>query len=150
VLKEKQHLRKCLTKCRHCHILFLTHPRNAARKDLGCPFGCREAHRRDSAIKRSIEYYKSPEGKIKKQYLNARRNNPLAEGSQDETPIDSCETGVDPSTVLHIELTTSLIEGRVVGLKEVIEMIERILRQHSIDKGKKVPYRGDRDHTNPP
>jgi hypothetical protein len=150
VLLEKPHVGKCLAKCRHCQILFLTHPRNTGRNDLGCPFGCREVHRQKGAIKRSIEYYKSPEGKIKKQYLNARRNDPVAEGCQDETPIDSCEAGVDPNIVLHIQLTTSLIEGRAVGLKEVIGMLERILRQHSIDKRKKVPYRGDRLHAKPP
>ena len=107
-------------------------------------------NRRDSAIKRSIAYYKSREGKIKKRYLNARRNDPLPKASQDETPIDSCETVVEPTIVLHIQLTTSLIEGRSVGLKEVIVMVERILRQHSIDKGKKVPYRVDGHHAKPP
>ena len=150
VLKDKPHLRKCLTRCRHCQILFLTHPRNTGRKDLGCPFGCRQVHRRDSAIKRSIEYYRSPEGKIKKRYINARRNEPMAVASQDETPIDSRETGVDPTTILHIQLTTSLIEGRAVGLEEVIQMIEKILRQLSIDKPKKIPYLGFTYHNKPP
>ena len=140
MLKEKPHLRKCLTRCRHCQIPFLTHPRNTGRNDLGCPFGCRQVHRRESAIKRSIEYYKSAEGKIKKRYLNARRNDPVPEASQDETPIDSCKTGIDPITVLHIQLTTSLIEGRVVGLKEVLRMVNHILRQLSIDNRKKFAY----------
>jgi len=52
--------------------------------------------------------------------------------------------------VLHIQLITSLIEGRGVGLKEVIGMVDRILRQHSIDKRKEMPYRGDCHHANPP
>lgn len=150
MLKDKPHLRKCLTRCRHCQILFFTHPRNTGRNDLGCPFGCRQVHRRESAIKRSIEYYKSAEGKIKKRYLNARRNDPVPEASQDDTPIDSCKTGIDPITVLHIQLTTSLIEGRLVGLKEILRMVNHILRQHSIDKRKKMPYRGDRHHPKPP
>jgi hypothetical protein len=150
VLKEKPHLRRCLTKCRHCQILFLTHPRNTARNDLGCPFGCRQVHRRESAIKRSIEYYKSAEGKIKKQYLNARRNDTVPEPSQDERLINSCETSVDATVVLHIQLTISLIEGRAVGLNEVIRMVDRILRQHSFDKRKKMPYRGDPHHAKPP
>ena len=69
VLKEKPHLRKCLDRCRHCHILFFTHPRNAGRSDLGCPFGCRQAYRRKSSIHRSTEYYRTKEGKQKKKYL---------------------------------------------------------------------------------
>jgi len=151
VLKERPRLRKCLKRCRHCGILFFTHPRNAGRADLGCPFGCREVHRRNSAIKRSIEYYKSPEGKIKKQHLNARRNAPsLSVSSPDEKIILSCEYGVDTTIIFHIRLTTSLIEGRAVGLKEVIGMIDNILRQHSIDKRKKVPYLGSGHHNKPP
>lgn len=70
--------------------------------------------------------------------------------SLDETPIDSCESGVDTSLILHIQLTTSLIEGRAVGLPEVIRMIDKILRQRSIDKRKKMPYRVACHHGKPP
>lgn len=150
MLKEKPHLRKCLTKCKHCQILFLTHPRNAGRTDLGCPFGCRQVHRRASAIKRSIEYYKSYEGKIKKQYINGRRNEPVPEASPDETPVDSRETGIDATIILHIQLTTSLIEGRGVGLKEVIRMVEKILRQLSFEKSKKMLYIHCQSQIKPP
>jgi hypothetical protein len=151
VLKDKPHLRKCLSRCRHCHIFFFTHPRNAGRTDLGCPFGCRQVHRRKSAIKRSTEYYKTPEGKEKKQQLNARRNAPpLSVSSPDEETIHSCEYGVYTTTIFHIRLTTSLIEGRMIGLKEVIGMIDNILRQLSIDKRKKIPYLGSGHHNKPP
>ena len=98
------------------------------------------------AIKRSIEYYQSEEGKIKKRCLNSRRNEPATQRTQ----VEPCETGVEPAIVFHIQLTTSLIEGRAVDLKEIIMMIERILRQHSIDTGEKVPYRCGPDHCNPP
>ena len=102
-------------------------------------------------MKRSDEYYRSPEGKIKKKYLNSRRTvSPRLVSSPDETPIDSCESGVDTSLILHIQLTTSLIEGRAVGLQEVIRMIDKILRQRSIDKRKKMPYRGACHHAKPP
>ena len=150
IIKEKSHLRKCLTRCRHCRILFFTHPRNAGRNDLGCPFGCREAHRRVEAIKRSIEYYQTPEGKGKKQQLNSRRNAAISEGIEDEKVIDSRETEVAPGTLLHIQLTTSLIEGRFVGIKEVMVMVARILRQHSIGKGKKILYLCSSRHGKPP
>ena len=135
MLKEKPHLRKCLTRCRHCHILFFTHPRNAGRSDLGCPFGCREAHRRKSSIERSTEYYQSKEGKIKKRFLNANRSQKsrLAESDRDKN-------GIDDATVHHIRMVTSLLEGRSVGLAEIYDMLCKILRQHSIDMGGKLTY----------
>ena len=54
---------------------------------LGCPFGCRQAHRREGEIKRSREYYRSKEGKIKKSYLNARRkqNRTAEQSAENET-----------------------------------------------------------------
>src|SRR5208337_3183879 len=73
VLRAKPHLRACLTRCRHCRIFFLTHPRNAGRQDLRCPFGCREAHRKQASGQRSAAYYGGPKGKRKKSDLNQRR-----------------------------------------------------------------------------
>lgn len=139
ILKQHPHLKKYLTRCRHCGILFFTHPRNARRKDLGCPFGCREAHRRHNAKRRSVEYYQSPEGKEKKKRLNAARSrqNRLSEPSPEEK-----EDGytLDGAMVGHIQLVCSLIEGRWVALAEIYAMLERILRQHSIDCCAKLPY----------
>jgi len=101
-------------------------------------------------VKRSIEYYRSREGKIKKQYLNGRRNDLRPEASPTEAPVDSCETSVAPAVVLHIQLTTSLIEGRSVTLKEVIRLVEKIMRQLSFAKSKKKVYIHDRSKTKPP
>ena len=142
MLKEKPYLRKCLVRCRHCHILFLTHPRNAARNDLGCPFGCRQAHRRKNAIQRSTEYYQTKEGKIKKKYLNAGRSQQsrLPESSRDKNGHDDLGSDIDDATVCHIKMVTSLIEGRDVGLDEIFTMLAKILRQHSIDMLGKLAY----------
>ncbi|MBU0698314.1 MAG: hypothetical protein KKE59_02640 [Proteobacteria bacterium] len=68
--------------------------------------------------------------------------------SPDEPP--SCQCEVDPNLILHIQLTTSLIDGGPVDLQAVIRMIDRVLRQHSIDKQKIMPYRSAVDHTKPP
>ena len=62
VVRLKPWLRKCLARCRHCGIFFLTHTRNAGRQDLGYPFGCREAHRKSQSTRRSVDYYRQPEG----------------------------------------------------------------------------------------
>lgn len=138
--------------CRHCHILFFTHPRNAGRRDLGCPFGCRDAHRRLNAIARSTEYYRTREGKIKKKYLNAGRSqqNRLVESSRDDKGNDDCGSKIDGATVSHIQLVTSLIEGRLVGLAEIFVMLDKILRQHSIDTAGKLPYAALCHQKNPP
>lgn len=129
-------------RCRHCHILFFTDPRNAGRSDLGCPFGCRQAHRRKNAIHRSTEYYKSEEGKVKKKLLNAerRQRNGLAKSSEDGNCNNDSGSKIDDVTVCHIQVVTSLIEGRDVGLAEIKLLLDKILRQHSIDIGSKLPY----------
>lgn len=146
VLKEKPHLRKCLTRCRHCRILFFTNPRNAGRNDLSCPFGCQQVHRKKNSTKRSVEYYRSKEGKIKKKYLNARRNGRLVE----TRPNENCGPGIDKATVHYIRTITSLIEGRPVSIKEVVVLIHKILRQHSIDKRGKSFYAAVYHHKSPP
>jgi len=63
----------CVVSCARCGIRFLTHRRNARRKDLGCPFGCREHRRRQSARQRSRAYYRTESGRAKKEHHNLRR-----------------------------------------------------------------------------
>lgn len=62
-----------MVSCVRCGIPFLTHRRNARRKDLGCPFGCRELRRRESARQRSRTYYRTESGREKKRRRNIRR-----------------------------------------------------------------------------
>jgi hypothetical protein len=71
--------------------------------------------------------------------LNAARSrqNRLSELGPEEKE-DGCT--VDGAMVGHIQLVYSLIEGRWVGLAEINAMLERILRQHSIDCCVKLPY----------
>jgi hypothetical protein len=47
--------------------------------------------------------------------------------------------------IIHIRTVTSLIEERIVPLEDILCMIRRILRQLSIEKGKKMVY-GDVYH----
>jgi hypothetical protein len=152
VLRDKPELRKCLTRCRHCWILFFTHPRNAGRRDLGCPFGCRQAHRKQSAQKRSIEFYRSDAGKIKKKNLNARRSqrHHLAESASPEKRCASQQAHVAPVIERHLQVVCSLIDARRVARQEIIELVTEILRQLRIDKGKRLVYRGcDADNRSP-
>ena len=93
VLREYPDLGNCAVACCHCGIRFLTHPRNALRRDLGCPFGCRDHHRCRRSQQRSQAYYRTDSGRRKKKRLNARRR---AEG--DSTGNASQPAG-DSSTV---------------------------------------------------
>jgi hypothetical protein len=74
--------------------------------------------------------------------LNDERSqqNRLAESRLDENGNDDCEFKFDGATVSHIQLVTSLIEGRFVGLVQIATMLDKIMRQHSIVIGGKLFY----------
>ncbi len=61
-------------RCRYCGIRFLTHPCNARRADLHCPFGCRKEHRRQCAKQRSAKHYQTPKGRKNKKARNGQRS----------------------------------------------------------------------------
>ena len=135
VLRLKPWLRKCLARCRHCGIFFLTDARNAGRQDLGCPFGCRRAHRQSESTRRSVDYYRQPEGQAKKRELNARRRQtawPPAPPSPPPPPPW-------PRPILeYVRVVVSVIEGRPVLLSEVVEMLQRTLRQHRMVRKRRI------------
>jgi hypothetical protein len=143
VLRAKPHLRACLTRCRYCRIFFLTHPRNAGRHNLRCPFGCREAHRKQQSTQRSIAYYRDPKGKKKKSDLNQRRG-PKASAVRPQTgpprvPVPKNRPAKwNPAMVEHVRMVTSLIEGRRVSRRQVLAMLERVLRQHTMSRRRKI------------
>lgn len=161
VVRARPHLRRCLKRCWHCGIGFLSDPRNAGRKDerkggrkrLGCPFGCREAHERQESIRRSVAYYQSKEGKQKKQALNQRRRRSgagrLPEQRVEATPqAPSCPW---PAPIVeHVRVVVSLIEGRRVSWEEILEMLAKVLRQRSCDRRRKIDHAVDWLHENPP
>lgn len=149
VLRAKPHLRRCLTRCKHCRIFFPTHPRNAGRTDLRCPFGCREVHRKQRSTERSEAYYGTKEGRFKKRMQNDKRRrqpNHVEEqdlGEERVSPGSSCEAQGDPCSeemVAHVRMVTSLIEGRKVSREEILQMLERAMRQHSIGRERRIDY----------
>lgn len=151
VLRAKSHLRRCLTRCRHCGIFFITDPRNVKRRDLGCPFGCREAHRKRCSTERSVEYYRTREGKFKKSLQNGKRTQAEPAAQSDERPEQEEKpsekemgkldgSGFDAHMVSYLCMVTTLIEGRRVRCDEIVEMLARILRQHSMARRKRRDY----------
>jgi hypothetical protein len=145
VLRLKPWLRKCLTRCRHCGIFFLTDPRNAGRRDLGCPFGCSRAHRQRQSTQRSVAYYQEPEGKIKKRALNARRRK-SPQPSSSPSPVPP---GLRPF-LRYVCVMVGLIEGRRVALWEVVAMLERTARQHRMVRTRRMDQNVARLHEKPP
>lgn len=73
-MRDHPDLASCAVHCRHCGIRFLTHPRNANRRDLRCPFGCREHHRRQQANERSQRHYRTDQGRRNKKRFNGKRS----------------------------------------------------------------------------
>lgn len=145
VLHAKPHLRECLTRCRHCGIFFLTHPRNAGRHDLRCPFGCREAHRKQASGQRSVAYYREPKGKGKKRDLNQRRPRqycppkPAPNPPRAQRPWRS-RRGREWNLRLveYVRMVASLIEGRRISRAQVLRMLARKLRQHTLCRRRQI------------
>ena len=167
VLEAHPDLQPCVTHCAHCGIRFLTHPRNAGRRNLGCPFGCREQHRRQHSCRRSTAYYQTAAGKGKKQdhtrrrrpsstdsrsvALESRREAPPAPDrptdlapSRPELRLDGVvvdEATLTNSPVLpYLRMMVSLIEGVLVGIKELLVLLRQALRQHSIASRRRTDY----------
>ena len=135
VLRDKPWLRKCLARCWHCRIFLLTDRRNVGREDLGCPFGCRREHRRRESTRRSVAYYREPEGKVKKQALNARRRSRGRKASpKPVTPAPPWLRAI----LAYLRVLVGLIEGRPVQRWEVIAMLERTRRQHRMVRTRRL------------
>jgi len=57
----------------------------------------------------------------------------------DPSKVPSSEPGGWPESMLeHVRMVSSLIEGRQVSRREILEMLERVLRQHSMCRRTKV------------
>ncbi len=136
LLRERPDLRSCLKHCRHCRILFFTHPRNAARCDLCCGFGCRAAYRRQRDTCRSVAYYREhPE---KKREQNRRRYLLAARAKR----VGSVQVLGEAATpiVHHVRLIVSLIERRPVGLDEILRLLKQKERQHRMGGERSASY----------
>lgn len=114
------------------------------RKDLGCPFGCRPAHRKLESARRSAAFYRSPEGKKRKQVLNQRRRKPpsLPEAKQDPEPVGAeAAATAEPwpqQLVDYVRIVVSLIEGCPMSREAILVMLAKVLRQHSMARRPRI------------
>lgn len=150
ILRTQPELRRCRTRCRHCRIFFLTHPRNAGRRDLGCPFGCREAHRRRQSSRRSTAYYQDAPGRAKKRQQNAKRRQTKVPPAPPPPPPPAAALAWPQPIVEYVRLVTTLIEGRAVSVAEVVEMLRRVMRQHRMVRTRRLDQIIAQLHEHPP
>jgi hypothetical protein len=119
-----------LTTCCQCHIEFLTSSSNRGRRDIRCPFGCRQDHKKKKSNERSRAYYQTPEGKIKKQKQNSKRKK-SAQNSRDQKlkPIPE-------DLVKFLSLFLTLMLGEVLKKSELYGLVIKalkVLRQHTLE-----------------
>ena len=147
LLRSKPHLRPYLKRCKQCGIFFFTHPRNVGRDDLRCGFGCRETHRRKSATRRSVEFHRQHKDKKRalnrQRYLISAKRSALNCGAQPRRggagPPAAAVTAATP-ILKHVRVVLSLIEGRRVGLDEIVRMLARNRRQHRMARERRLDY----------
>jgi hypothetical protein len=102
-----------------------------------------------------VAYYRTEEGKIKKQLQNSKRSRVVSVLEQEkmtEGKLAEAQhgTGMDKNMVLYLAMVTSLIEGRVVRKEEILEVLKRAVRQHSMVRRRKVDYLVWRLNKDPP
>ena len=156
----------------HCGIRFLTDPRNAWRRNLRCPFGCRQHHRKQRSNQRSTAYYQTAEGKVKKEIQNAKRK--AARGDQqsccpqEDKPQPSPEIlpeGIQlvldelvltpdivksSPTLGYLTTVIRLIEGRPLRQNDLVAHLLEALRQHSMACRTRTDYVLRFLHQHPP
>jgi hypothetical protein len=91
-----------------------------------------------------VEYYRTNEGKLKKGIQNGKRG----KGEQragfgnrqtgDDMVVDGCR--FDAHMVSYLRMVTSLIEGWRVSVGEILEMLARAVRQHSMVRRRRIDY----------
>ena len=125
ICNKSPKLNKCLVRCKHCNIYFFTYFCNADRKDLGCPFGCQEAHKKQQSNIRSTEFYR--QHKDKKKVLNARRTNNSfiqTEKTNKPKPLNKIV-----SIFYYLQFFISLIENRIISFQEIVSLIIQIIKR---------------------
>jgi hypothetical protein len=90
-----------------------------------------------------VEYYKTEEGKFKKKIQNGKRGKAKAD------LIDRKESGknmvaekpdYDARMLRYLRMAVRLIEGRRVMAEEILRMVARVMRQHSMVRNRKIDY----------
>jgi hypothetical protein len=149
VIRTRPELRRCLTRCRHCGIFFVGAASNVGRK-CGCPFGCAQAHRRRQWRQTSQEYYQNPQGRKKKSELNQRRKNKPTPAPRPEPSQPPADPKIPSLLVGYVQRVVSVIERRPVSREEILAMLAKEKRQHSMVRQRRIEQIIRALHERPP
>lgn len=104
-----------------------------------------------------MEYYRTPSGKRKKHNYNGRRNrqgqskqSSPEESSNKKSYYKVDRVSIDEDTASYLQMVASLIEGRHVTRGEILSMLRKKWRQHSILKQRRILYNVKRLKKRPP
>lgn len=61
-------------------------------------------------------------------------------GEEKGLALEAKEGKCNEEMVEHVRMVTSLIEGRKVSREEILQMLDRAVRQHSIGRERRVDY----------
>ena len=108
---------------------------------MRCPFGCREAHRKQESTRRSVAYYRDPDvKKVKKIPLNQRRNRQRATARTATAAPKASSAKENWLIVDHVRMVVSLIEGRPISRRQVLAMVAKVLRQHTMCRIRQIDH----------
>jgi hypothetical protein len=106
-----------------------------------------------------VAYYQDEKGRRKKSAINNRRRKLVPEPeaaevlkSEEVQVSEAMEAseGWKPELVEHVRMVVSLIEGRWVGAEEILEMLDKKMRQHSLAGRRKMAHSVRRLNERPP
>lgn len=180
VVRDCPGLASCAVACCDCGIRFLTHPRNAKRYDLRCPFGCRQHHRRERGNARSRKYGQSTEGARKKKLRNGRRTkmdheaksavsglSPSVDVSPETSPVgldrprEDVQLALDgyslresivvkTHTLSYLVMLLRVLEDIVIAPTDLLDQLRQRMRQRSIGSLSRREYVLRYLHEHPP
>jgi len=92
---------------------------------------------------RSVAYYRDPIGKEKKRALNGKRAKPKSDADRTAVRPAALESGSTRWNRLMLEyvrMLVSLIVARSVSRTEIVQMLQRVLRQHSLGRRREIDH----------
>jgi len=95
-------------------------------------------HRKQRSTERSVAYYATSEGKVKKKMQNGKRAQGGVRADVNPSVPEAPEFAV--GMVGYVAMVASLIEGRPVSEEEIVGMFVRAMRQHSMARRRRVDY----------
>ena len=117
---------------------------------MGCPFGCRTAYRKQQSTGRSVAYYRDAVGKNKKRALNGKRTKPKTHGDRPAACRSAPSARWNTLMLEYVRMVVSLIEARSVSRTEILQMLQRVLRQHTLVRLRKIDHAVIWLHEHPP